>query len=232
MAITQYDPVSGYMIKRFRDSSGRLMPIERTASGTIMPSTTQSGPFLKPTGATNPSAPQYYDSRTGRVIKAPKNIMNIGRLLNSPTTLRAMGLIPGLGVGAGLLGAGSLAYSLLANDDSPEGNTANKILEARETKPWVDRALNPYTKTTDNNETVRTAHDKHSKTGKFIVYPTIRNVNGELIKYTNEEAKRIAEKRGDFISFNNEKSALNFSMELSNAIGAVRDRKVNRGLLM
>ena len=217
MAITQLDPTSGYNLKRYRDASGRLLPINRTG-GIVQPATTNVGLRSMPVPG------------RGMVKYNPYSMNNILNIIKNPAALRTMGLIPGLGVGAGLLGAGSLAYSLLSDDDK-EINIEKEIYSARENKPWVARALNPNTPTTENNETVRTAHGKHSKTGKWIVYPTIRSVSGELVTLSDAKAKEMAETRGDFVSMPNEKSALEFSKGLSNTINISRDRERNTGLL-
>ena len=222
MAITQYDPESGYMMKRFRDASGRLMPIERSATGSILPQTTQIGQSSSPI--------------PGRemVKYNPFSMNNIMNTIKNPAALRTLGLIPGLGVGAGLLGAGSLAYSLMTGDSGEPISNEALALKMREASDysWGKRALDPTTQTTVNNESVRTAHDKHSKTGKWIVYPTIRSVNGKLKELGNEAAKKQAEELNDFIKFDKEEDALAFSQYFSSQIGIRRDRKMNQGLLM
>ena len=81
------------------------------------------------------------------------------------------------GPAGGLLSAGIIANSLLSDD---EPSLSENINTAEKGRAWVRRALNPDTETTANNETIRSMHGKHSKTGEWIVFPSIRSIGGKL----------------------------------------------------
>jgi len=149
-------------------------------------------------------------------------------LLKSPTTLRAMGLAPGLG----LLGVGLTAASAVSGlFDAPDIPLEEKINAAEQNLGWAKRALNPYSDATEGNETIRSMHGKHSETGEWIVFPSIRSVGGKLTQLSEDEALKQAEKLEDFVTFGNEEKALEFSVGLSEEIGRRRSRVSNRGLL-
>jgi len=95
-------------------------------------------------------------------------------------------------------------------------------------KSWERRALNPNTPTTKDNETVRTSSSKHPKTGKEILFPMIRYLDGKLVKYGSEkEAKAEAIRRKDFIEFDSPDDATKYSKNLSNRIDIVRRKAKN-----
>ena len=148
--------------------------------------------------------------------------------IRNPAALRTMGVVPGLG----LLAAGGMlassAFDALTEDDR---TMAELVHTAESNYGWARRALNPRSPTTENNETIKSAHDKHSETGEWIVYPTIRSKNGRLVQLTPGEAKGEAEKLGDFITFDSEVKALEFSKGLSEEIGRRRSKIDNAGLL-
>ena len=55
---------------------------------------------------------------------------------------------------------------------------------------WMERALDPNSPMTKDNESVRTASSEYR--GKEILYPTIRMIDGELKKLSPKEAKQYA----------------------------------------
>ena len=67
----------------------------------------------------------------------------------------------------------------------------NRMVTAPKRPAWLKRALNPNTPTTVAKESIRTASSGVGE-GREILYPTIRMVGGELIKYSREEARKIA----------------------------------------
>tara|TARA_R100000458_G_C8260353_1_gene235925 strand:- start:338 stop:1108 length:771 start_codon:yes stop_codon:yes gene_type:complete len=130
----------------------------------------------------------------------------------------------------GLLGA--VALSAMGSDEPVSDETLQGyIAEAEQNTSWARRALDPTTPMTEDNETVRTAHAKHSKGDYFIVYPTIRQINGKLTKLSDKVAKSKAEELGDFVTFNNENDALRFSQMFSTEVGRRRNMFDNRGIL-
>jgi len=62
---------------------------------------------------------------------------------------------------------------------------------------WLKRALDPSTPTTENNETIRSMTG--SLDGMQILVPTIRMVDGKLIKYNPDEAFKIAREKQDYL---------------------------------
>jgi hypothetical protein len=149
-------------------------------------------------------------------------------MIKSPVGLRAMGLAPGLG----LLGVGLTAASAVSGlFDTPDVPLEEKINAAEQNLGWAKRALNPYSDATEGNETIRSMHGKHSETGEWIVFPSIRSVGGKLTQLSEDEALKQAEKLEDFVTFGNEEKALEFSVGLSEEIGRRRSRVTNRGLL-
>tara|TARA_Y100000593_G_scaffold87058_1_gene166876 strand:- start:56 stop:346 length:291 start_codon:yes stop_codon:yes gene_type:complete len=90
-------------------------------------------------------------------------------------------------------------------------------------KSWERRALNPNTPTTKDNETIKSRSSQHPKTGKEILYPMIRYLDGKLVKYkTEEEAKAESIRRNDFIEFDTPEEATKYSRNLSERIGIAR----------
>ena len=82
---------------------------------------------------------------------------------------------------------------------------------------WLVRALDPSTPMTESLETVQTA----SIDGRL--FPTIRLVNGELVRYSNiEEAYKTSLDNKDFIQFKNDDEATSFSKLLSQMIANKR----------
>ena len=97
----------------------------------------------------------------------------------------------------------------------------NRMVVPPKRPAWLKRALNPNTPTTVAKESIRTASSGIEE-GREILYPTIRMVNGELVKYSREEARKIALKKKDFIEFNTPAEATAFSKGLSKYISQLR----------
>ena len=70
---------------------------------------------------------------------------------------------------------------------------------------------------TEANETVRTM----SVDGKL--FPTVRMINGKLVKLGDKAAEDYAMLRNDFIQFETDEQATEFSKQLSRMIGARRN---------
>ena len=81
---------------------------------------------------------------------------------------------------------------------------------------WAKRALAPDTTMTVAKETVRTMSIDNK------LFPTIRMINGMLVKLIPEQAYDMAIERGDFIQFDSEVVATAFSKKLSNMIARKR----------
>lgn len=88
---------------------------------------------------------------------------------------------------------------------------------------WLKRALNPDTPMTEARETVRT----ESSDGKL--YPTIRMIDGKLVKLSSREAYNMAIDKGDFIQFNSDEEANEFSNTLSKLIDDKRQSILSKG---
>lgn len=84
---------------------------------------------------------------------------------------------------------------------------------------WLQRALDPSTPTTQARETIKTM----SNDGKL--FPTIRMINGKLKKLSKREAYDMALDKGDFIQFDSDEQATEFSKMLSDMIGKERFEK-------
>jgi len=82
---------------------------------------------------------------------------------------------------------------------------------------WLKRAMDPSTPVTKARESVRTA----SIDGRL--FPTIRMIDGKLKKFDNiDKAYQFAVKQGDYIQFDNDALATEFSKQLSAMIDASR----------
>lgn len=88
---------------------------------------------------------------------------------------------------------------------------------------WLRRALDPSTPTTEARETIKTM----SNDGKL--FPTIRMINGKLKKLSDREAYDMAMDKGDFIQFDSDEQATQFSKMLSDMIG--KDRVEKRSIM-
>jgi len=185
-----------------------------------------TSPFIGPQqitsvpGASTGVTPGGYSLLKDKPLSA-KALSYLKKLSPYARSLGPYGLLATAGLGA---------YSMLADEPLTDEGLNLKIQEAAQYS-WGKRALDPSTPTTENNETVRTAHDKHSKRDTWIVYPTIRSVDGKLKKFGHKEAKVKAESIGDYISFNSEEDALRFSQTFSSAISNARNKNKNSGLL-
>ena len=83
--------------------------------------------------------------------------------------------------------------------------------------PWIDRAVNTNIRT-DDNESIRTAVEKHPELG-WMVFPTIRMVEGELKKYELEDAMNVAISNKDFVPVSSLNAGQALSYGLSNYLG-------------
>ncbi len=104
------------------------------------------------------------------------------------------------------------------------------MAEKQNVPSWLERALDPTTPTTENNETVRTANNYFDDIGAEIIYPTIRmGEDGKL--YTPEDPMEEAIKNNDYIVVegppNREtaEKAMQISKQISNQISAARTKK-------
>tara|TARA_R110000765_G_scaffold90105_2_gene171648 strand:+ start:403 stop:759 length:357 start_codon:yes stop_codon:yes gene_type:complete len=88
--------------------------------------------------------------------------------------------------------------------------------------PWVRRALDPRTPTTEANETIRSASADHN--GTEILFPTIRMINGSLQTIPIDKAFQLSVSLGDFINAGTPENATRMSKGISDAVGRVRNR--------
>lgn len=100
---------------------------------------------------------------------------------------------------------------------SDELDNIKKILEANKSKDFVQRILDP-----DNSPSIDLgggwtgthlmAADIDDDTGKWLVYPTIVRIEGELKQLNVEEAFHHAKSTGQYIDFGDKKDeAIEFS---------------------
>lgn len=87
--------------------------------------------------------------------------------------------------------------------------------------PWFRRAIDPSSPTTQANESVRTASQQVGD--KEILFPTIRMINGQLVKFSIDEAREIAIENNDFLTFDSPESATEASKFISDLLGRVRE---------
>jgi hypothetical protein len=86
--------------------------------------------------------------------------------------------------------------------------------------PWFERASDKSIPTTEANETVRTASFDLAD-GTIVLVPTIRMVDGKLIKVEDPVGEALKNK--DFLTgFKNHEEAKNFSEMISTMIGMNR----------
>ena len=97
---------------------------------------------------------------------------------------------------------------------------------------WLKRALDPATSMTKDNESIRGMTG--SMDGRQILVPTIRMVDGELVRYEPEEAFKIAREKEDYLVLpaKSDKEAEAYSKELSDEFGRRRFEfeKVTQGM--
>ena len=87
-------------------------------------------------------------------------------------------------------------------------------------RAWIKGALDPSTPTTEAMETVRTGSSEYK--GKEILFPTIRLIDGKLVKL-GDKAMDVAIEKGDFIEFDTPEEARIFSINLSKMIDNARN---------
>ena len=97
---------------------------------------------------------------------------------------------------------------------------------------WLKRALDPATKMTEDNESIRGMTG--SIDGRQILVPTIRMVDGELVRYKPKEAFKMAREKEDYLVLpaKSDKEAEAYSKELSDEFGRRRFEfgKVTEGM--
>lgn len=97
-------------------------------------------------------------------------------------------------------------------------------------KAWEKRALNPNTPTIKikgkdgrvQDATIQSGSSPHPETGKEILYPFIRLIDGKLVKLDPKEAKEHALKKGDYYEFDTPDEADAYSRNLSDRINEAR----------
>ena len=89
---------------------------------------------------------------------------------------------------------------------------------------WMERALDPNSPMTEDNESVRTASSEYR--GKEILYPTIRMIDGKLKKLSPEEAKQYALVNKDYKEFVSPNQASAWSKSFSNLIDSNRNENM------
>ena len=93
-------------------------------------------------------------------------------------------------------------------------------------RSWLERAADPSTPTTEDNETVRTA--TYEQDGKFYLVPTIRmGEDGKL--YKPEDPLKTALEKGDAIDFTSQEEADRMSKNISEYIGRSRGKEFALG---
>lgn len=150
----------------------------------------------------------------------PLSMNNIINTIKNPAAIRSLGVVPGLGLLAGGLTAGSALINAFQDDD---------IQAAESEIGWVARSLDPTINLTGNTS----ATGKHSGTGKFIVFPTYRTRNGNFVKLDESAAKSRSEKLNDFIEFDSKEEADQFVNKLKNEVTERQKlfNTQNRGIL-
>ena len=88
---------------------------------------------------------------------------------------------------------------------------------------WLERAMDPSTPTTKNNETVRTVD--YEQDGVMYVAPTLRMIDGKLVRLEDEQAVQEAIRRGDGMRVPEGMNPTEFSKLLSERIGTARGRR-------
>ena len=100
---------------------------------------------------------------------------------------------------------------------------AAKLIKSKK-YPFINRAVNPKTKPTPNNETMRT-----STTDKEI-YPTVQMKDNKL-QVIKKGAYKRAKKRGNVAPIDKSVSPTDLSKGLSNLVGKIRTNKVSQKAL-
>tara|TARA_R100000458_G_scaffold1215_1_gene1035 strand:+ start:159 stop:491 length:333 start_codon:yes stop_codon:yes gene_type:complete len=85
--------------------------------------------------------------------------------------------------------------------------------------PWINRAVNTDIRT-ENNESVRTAVEKHPDLG-WMVFPTIRLAEEGLKNYSLKDAMDIAIKNKDYVPVDSLEAGQALSHGLSNYLGTL-----------
>ena len=101
----------------------------------------------------------------------------------------------------------------------------NRILQLEDKPDWLERALDPSSPMTKENESIRSATAEID--GQYVLFPTIRMVEGKLEKYKdNNKAYDKAKEKQDFIVLpaKTQDEADLYSKALSNEIGKKRQK--------
>lgn len=99
------------------------------------------------------------------------------------------------------------------------------IVNSKNAPAWLQRALDPSTPTTEDNETIRSVHEKVD--GNWVIYPSIRMIDGKLKKFEREEmnkAYNMAMDKKDYIVVpaRNSEEARAYSRAISDEISKRR----------
>ena len=96
-----------------------------------------------------------------------------------------------------------------------ELNQIEKILQDNKTKNFISRIVDPSQKLQNEDGSVSTHSMSYGEAdGKFFVFPTvIDDGSGELKRLSGDDAWGNAMEKGEFVEFDNEQDASEFSME-------------------
>ena len=102
------------------------------------------------------------------------------------------------------------------------------IVNSKNAPTWLQRALDPSTPTTEDNETIRSVHEKVD--GNWVIYPSIRMIDGKLKKFEGKEidkAYNMAIDKNDYIVVpaRNSEEAKAYSIAISDEISKRRNPK-------
>ena len=94
----------------------------------------------------------------------------------------------------------------------------NDSIPIKKQPSWMKRALDPNTPMTEAKETMQTT----SIDGRL--FPTVRMIDGKLKKLSVDDAYNMAMEKKDFIEFDTDEAATNFSKMLSKMFGKKRQK--------
>ena len=97
------------------------------------------------------------------------------------------------------------------------------LMQQAKSKPWYKRAAKLFSQSTKSNETVRTAVEYMDEDETIIgLFPTIREIDGKLVKLSRARAIEEANKNKDFVKVPDFTTGNTLSKELSKEIGVAR----------
>jgi hypothetical protein len=123
---------------------------------------------------------------------------------------------PGRTVGPGAHGPTQPSASAQQGQGTAGSRLVQQVLQQQGTPTWLQRAMSkPGIKNPDGSISTIRSMTATDESGRGLLFPTIREIDGKLKVLSPDAAFRMAQQKGDFLVFASEAEADHFSRQLS-----------------